>query len=54
MTYVVTGVVIVVAPAVGVWVGRRRGLMVGVASGAGVLAAGALAYFALLALTLPM
>jgi hypothetical protein len=54
MTLLVTPLVIFVALGVGVLVGRRRGLVVGIASGAGVVAAGALAYIALVALTLPM
>jgi hypothetical protein len=54
MTLFVTLFVIFVALGVGVWVGRRRGPVVGIASGAGVLATGALGYFALLALALPM
>ena len=54
MTFLVTPLVIFVALCVGVWVGRRRGAVFGIASGAGVLAAGALAYVALLALALPM
>jgi hypothetical protein len=54
MTLYVTFLVIFVALGVGVWVGRRRGVLVGIVSGAGVLAAGALGYVALLALALPM
>jgi hypothetical protein len=54
MTFLVALVAIVVALAVGISVGRRRGLLAGIASGAGVLAAGALGYFTLLALSLPM
>jgi hypothetical protein len=54
MTLYVTLLVIFVALGVGVWIGRRRGPAVAVASGVGVLAAGALGYFALLALSLPM
>ena len=54
MTLLVTLLVICVALVVGVAVSRRRGPVVGVGSGAGVLAAGALGYFALLALALPM
>ena len=54
MTLLVTPLVIFVALVVGVAVGLRRGPVVGIASGAGVLAAGALAYVALLALSLPM
>jgi hypothetical protein len=54
MTYLVTLVVILAALGVGVSVGRHRGLVAGIASGAGVLAAGALGYFALLGLALPM
>jgi hypothetical protein len=46
--------VIFVALVVGVLVGSRRGAVVGIASGVGVLAAGAFGYFALLALALPM
>jgi hypothetical protein len=53
MTLLVTLLVIFVALGVGVSVGHRRGPVVGIASGAGVLAAGALGYFALLALALP-
>ena len=54
MTLLVALFVSVVALGVGVAVGLRRGPVVGIASGAGVLAAGALGYFALLAVTLPM
>ena len=54
MTLYVALFMVFVALGVGVWVGRRRGPVVGIASGAGVLAAGALGYFALLALSLPM
>jgi len=54
MTLLVTPLVIFAALGIGVWVGRRRGPLVGIASGAGVLAAGALGYIALLALALPM
>jgi hypothetical protein len=54
MTFLVTLLVIVVALGEGVWVGRRRGPAVGVASGAGVVASGALGYVARLALALPM
>ena len=54
MTLLAIVFVILAALGVGVWAGRRRGPVVGVASGAGVLAAGALGYFAVLALALPM
>jgi hypothetical protein len=54
MTLLVSLLVIFVALGIGVAVGRRRGPVVGIASGAGVVAAGALAYVAALALTLPM
>jgi hypothetical protein len=54
MTLYVTLFLIIAALGVGVWVGRRRGPVVGIASGVGVLAVGALGYFALLALSLPM
>jgi hypothetical protein len=54
MTLLVTPLVIYVALGVGAWVGRRRGPVAGIASGFGVLAAGALGYLALLALALPM
>jgi hypothetical protein len=54
MTLLVTLLGIFVALGAGVSVGRRRGLVVGIASGAGVLAAGALGYFVLLGLALPM
>lgn len=54
MTFIAILVTVPVALGVGLAVGRRRGPVVGVASGAGVVAAGALGYFALLALTLPM
>jgi hypothetical protein len=54
MTLLVTHLVTLVALGVGVAVGRRRGPVAGIASGAGVLGAGALGYFALLALALPM
>jgi hypothetical protein len=54
MTIFVIFFVPMVALGVGVWVGRRRGPAFGIASGAGVVAAGALAYVALLTLALPM
>jgi hypothetical protein len=54
MTLYVALLVTFAALGVGVAVGLRRGPVVGVVSGAGVLAAGALGYFALLALALPM
>jgi hypothetical protein len=54
MTLLVARFVLLVALGVGVSVGRHRGPVVGIASGAGVLAAGALGYFALLASALPM
>jgi len=54
MTLLVAFFVTFAALVVGVAVGLRRGPLVGVASGAGVLAAGALGYFAVLAVTLPM
>jgi hypothetical protein len=54
MTLMVISCVTMVALAMGISVGLRRGPIVGIASGAGVLAAGALGYFALLALALPM
>ena len=54
MTFLIAPLVIVAALAVGVSVSRRRGPGVGIASGAGVLADGALGYVALLALALPM
>ncbi len=54
MTLLVALFVTFVALVVGLAVGLRRGPLVGMASGAGVLAAGALGYFALLALALPM
>jgi hypothetical protein len=54
MTLLVILLVTFVALGVGVSVGRRRGPMVGVVSGAGVVAAGALGYVAVLALALPM
>jgi hypothetical protein len=54
MTLLVTLLVLIVALSVGVSLGRRRGPVVGIASGAGVVAAGALGYFALLELALPM
>jgi hypothetical protein len=54
MMRLATILVIVVASGAGVLVGRRRGPAVGFALGVGVWAAGALGYFALLALTLPM
>jgi hypothetical protein len=54
MTRIVTVLVIVVALAAGVALGRRRGPIVGVLVCAGVLVAGALGYFALLTLMLPM
>ena len=53
MTMLVTPPVVVAALVVGVWVGLRRGPVLGIASGVGVLAAGVLGYFALLALVLP-
>ncbi len=54
MTRIVALLVILAALGVAILVGRRRGPVVGIASGAGVLAAGAVGYFALLALVLPM
>jgi hypothetical protein len=54
MTLLVILVVIVVALSVGVAVGRRRGPLVGIASGAGVAITGGPGYFAVLALSLPM
>ena len=54
MTLYVALLVSVGAFGVGIVVGRRRGAVVGLASGAGVLAAGALGYVALLAVALPM
>jgi hypothetical protein len=54
MTLLVTILVLLVAVGVGAAVGRRRGPVVGIASGAGVVIAGALGYFAVLALSLPM
>jgi hypothetical protein len=54
LTFLVALFVLVVALGVGVGVGLRRGPVVGIASGAGVMAAGALGYFALLAVALPM
>jgi hypothetical protein len=54
MTKLVTLLVFLVGLGVGVWGGRRRGPVVGIASGGGVVAAGALAYVALLAFSLPM
>jgi hypothetical protein len=53
MTRIVAALVMVAAVAAGVALGRRRGLVVGVLAGVGVLAAGALGYFALLMLMLP-
>jgi hypothetical protein len=54
MTILVALFVTFAALAVGVAVGLRRGPVDGIASGAGVFAAGALGYFALLAVSLPM
>jgi hypothetical protein len=54
MTLLVIPLVIFVALIAGILVGRRRGWVAGIASGAGVLAAGALGYMALLGLSLPM
>lgn len=54
MTLLVILFVISVAMGVGISVGLRRGPVIGIASAAGVLAAGTLGYFALLALALPM
>lgn len=54
MALLVGLVVALVALVAAVVVGLRRGPVVGVAWGAGVVAAGALAYCALLALALPM
>jgi hypothetical protein len=54
LTLLVALFVTVVALGVGVAIGLPRGPVLGIASGAGVLAAGALGYFALLALSLPM
>jgi hypothetical protein len=54
MTFLVIPLVMFAALVVGFFVGRRRGWVAGIASGAGVLAAGALGYMALLGLSLPM
>ncbi|QJW94774.1 hypothetical protein [Frigoriglobus tundricola] len=54
MTLLVALFTIPVALGVGIGIGRRRGLKVGVASGFGVLVAGGVAFVALLALSLPM
>jgi hypothetical protein len=54
MTLIVTVLVAFAALGVGATVGLRRGPAAGAAAGAGVLAAGALGYLALLALALPM
>jgi hypothetical protein len=54
VTQLVILFVTLVAMGVGVWGGWRRGPVVRIASIAGVVAAGALGYFAVLALTLPM
>jgi hypothetical protein len=54
MTLLVAVFLLGVAMGVGVLVGRRRGPVVGVASGAGVLVVGAVGYIGLLALALPM
>ncbi len=54
MTFFVALLVTAFALGVGLWVGLRRGPALGAAAGAGALAAGALGYFTLLALSLPM
>jgi hypothetical protein len=54
MTFIAVPLVVSAALGVGVSAGWRRGPLVGIVSGLGVLAAGALGYVALLALSLPM
>jgi len=54
MTMLVTLLVVPLALGVGVAVGRRRGPVVGIAMGLGVLAAGGIGYVGLLAAALPM
>jgi hypothetical protein len=54
MTLLVGLCLFLVALGVGVAVGLRRGPLFGIASAAGVAAAGALGYVAVLTLTLPM
>lgn len=54
LTLLVALLVVAVALAVGIMLGRRHGPVVGLASAGGVLATGALGYFALLVFTLPM
>lgn len=53
MSLIVACFVAAVALGVGVEVGRRRGPLLGVGACVGVLAAGAVGYFALLMLVLP-
>jgi hypothetical protein len=54
MTWLATLLLMVVGSGAGLLVGGRRGPVVEIALGVSVLAAGALAYLALLALILPM
>jgi len=54
MTLLVTVFVIIVALVMGVLVGRRRSPVVGIVSGSGILATGALVYCVLLSLALAM
>ena len=54
MTFLVALFTVPVAIGASVWVGRRRGLKVGLAMGLGVLVAGGAAFVELLALSLPM
>ena len=54
MTFLAGLFIILMALGVGIAVGRRRGTIVGIATGIGVLVAGGIAYVGLLAFALPM
>jgi hypothetical protein len=54
MTLLVALFLVVIALSVGIWAGRRRGWVIGIASGTGILATGILGYIAVIALSLPM
>jgi hypothetical protein len=54
MTLLVPLVLVPLALGVGLAVGRRRGAVIGIAMGLGVLVAGGIGYVGLLALALPM
>jgi hypothetical protein len=54
MTLLVALLLVPLALGLGIAVGRRRGPIIGIATGFGVLVAGAIAFFGVLALSLPM